>query len=104
LPPAITLAEAVIVASLRVICAHATGEGFFLLAASKPGEDSKERAELGHGAFTSALLAGLHGAADNDGDGLLPLSELFGYVAREVPRLTGVPNTRTTRWKAPISF
>jgi TolB-like protein len=66
-----------------------TGEGFFLLAASKPGEDSKERAELGHGAFTSALLAGLHGAADNDGDGLLPLSELFGYVARHVPQLTG---------------
>jgi TolB-like protein/ketosteroid isomerase-like protein len=64
------------------------GEGFFLLAATKPGEESKEKPELGHGAFTYALLEGLQGAADSDGDGVLSVSELFGYVARQVPRLT----------------
>lgn len=64
-------------------------EGFFLLAASKPGEESKENADLAHGAFTYALLEGLNGAADSDGDGLLTVSDLFGYVAREVPRLSG---------------
>src|SRR5262249_11202108 len=65
------------------------GEGFFLLAATKPGEDSNERPELGHGAFTYALLEGLAGAADTDGDGVLSVSDLFSYVAREVPHLTG---------------
>ncbi|MGD9763895.1 MAG: caspase family protein [Candidatus Binatia bacterium] len=65
------------------------GEGFFLLAASKPSEQSKEQSGLGHGAFTYAILEGLRGAADSDADGSLPVSELFGYVARRVPQLTG---------------
>jgi TolB-like protein len=64
------------------------GEGFFLLAATKPGEDSHEEPEWDHGAFTYAVLEGLDGAADGDGDGLISVSDLFGYVAREVPRLT----------------
>jgi uncharacterized caspase-like protein/TolB-like protein len=64
------------------------GEGFFLLAASKPGEESKEQPEAGHGAFTYAVLQGLEGGADADGDGLVSVSDLFGFVARQVPRLT----------------
>ncbi len=64
------------------------GEGFFLLAASKPGEESKEGPESGHGAFTYALLQGLQGGADADGDGLVSVSDLFGFVARQVPKLT----------------
>ena len=64
------------------------GEGFFLLAGTKPGEESQEEPELGHGAFTYALLEGLQGAADADHDGVLSVSDLFAYVAREVPRLT----------------
>jgi uncharacterized caspase-like protein/TolB-like protein len=63
-------------------------EGLFLLAATKPGEDSTETPELAHGAFTYSLLQGLRGDADADGDGLLSVSELFGYVASHVPRLT----------------
>jgi len=63
-------------------------EGLFLLAAAKPGEESKETAELGHGAFTYAMLEGLTGAADADHDGVVLISELFGYVAGHVPRLT----------------
>lgn len=64
------------------------GEGFFLLAATKPGEESKEQAALGHGAFTYAVLEGLRGKADSDADGTISVSELFGYVARRVPGLT----------------
>ena len=66
-----------------------TGDGFFLLAAAKPGEQSKERSALSHGAFTYAVLEGIEGQADADGDGSLSVSELFGYVARRVPQLTG---------------
>ncbi len=65
------------------------GEGFFLLAASRPGEDSKEDRGLGHGAFTFSILEALDGRADRDGDGALSVSELFGYVAKRVPSLTG---------------
>jgi TolB-like protein len=65
-----------------------SGEGFYLLAATKPGEESKEQSSLAHGAFTYAVLEGLRGSADTDGDGLLTVSELFGYVARRVPLLT----------------
>ena len=65
------------------------GEGFFLLAASRPGEESKEDRGLGHGAFTYSILEALDGRADRDGDGALSVSELFGYVAKRVPSLTG---------------
>ena len=65
------------------------GEGLYLLAATKPGEESRERPALGHGAFTFALLEALSGGADAAGDGLLSVSDLFGYVARRVPEITG---------------
>jgi TolB-like protein len=64
------------------------GEGFFLLAAAKPGEQSTERQRLGHGAFTYALLEAIRGVADADRSGILSVSELFAYVARRVPALT----------------
>lgn len=65
------------------------GAGFFLLAASRPGEASEEAATPGHGVFTQALIEGLGGSADSDRDGFVSASELFGYVARSVPRRTG---------------
>ncbi len=65
-----------------------TGEGFFLLAASKPGEESEERPDLGHGAFTYGILQGLSGAADADQNGEITVTELFGYVTRTVAALT----------------
>jgi TolB-like protein len=64
------------------------GEGFYLLAATKPGEESKEQTTLGHGVFTYSVLEGLRGGADVDGDGTISVSELFSYVARQVPNLT----------------
>ena len=40
----------------------------------------------GHSAFTSALLAGLEGQADQNGDGIITASELAGFVKPEVSR------------------
>ena len=44
----------------------------------------------GHGVFTYALLEGLGGKADieGDGDGAITVDELSAYVAKEVPRIT----------------
>jgi TolB-like protein len=77
-----------VVAADEMAAQVSAGEGFFLLAASRPGEESKEQEQLGHGAFTFSLLEALDGAADSDGDTVLAVSELFGYVARRVPALT----------------
>jgi TolB-like protein len=78
-----------IVSADEMAAQMSAGEGFFLLAASRPGEESKEERGLGHGAFTFSILEGLDGRADGDGDGALSVSELFGYVAKRVPALTG---------------
>jgi uncharacterized caspase-like protein len=44
----------------------------------------------GHGVFTYALVQGLHGEADAQGDrdGEITVDELAAYVAREVPQIT----------------
>ncbi|MDY6987893.1 MAG: caspase family protein [Thermodesulfobacteriota bacterium] len=69
--------------------------GLFVLAASKGGEESLEnekfkleKNDAGHGAFTYALLEGMSGKANYDGDHYISLNELFQYVAKQVPRLT----------------
>ena len=68
--------------------------GQYVLSASKAGEESLEDASFSfgegtgaHGAFTYSLLRGLNGAAA-DSTGVVWLSDLFGHVNREVPRLT----------------
>jgi TolB-like protein len=86
---ALQLASPEVVAMDDPAARLSAGDGFFLLAATKPGEQSQEQPALAHGAFTYALLAGLDGAADTDKDGLLSVADLFSYVAREVPHLTG---------------
>ena len=71
-------------------------EGTFILAASKPGEESEESHRFrlkgeaqGHGAFTYALLEGLQdNKADMDKDNSISVSELSSYVAKRVPRIT----------------
>ncbi len=69
--------------------------GLFILAASKGGEESLENCDFklhekdsGHGAFTYALLQGMSGEANYDGNDYISLNELFVYVAKQVPRLT----------------
>ena len=44
--------------------------------------------EGGHGAFTFALLKGLGGAADRNGNGTIEVRELADYVEEELPRIT----------------
>ena len=72
-----------------------TGEGTFIIAASKPGEESEESKDYrlegekkGHGAFTYAVLKGLKMEADVDHDSSVSISELSSYVAKHVPRIT----------------
>ncbi len=75
------------------LAAQVRAEGVFLLAATKPGDESKEIPKLGHGVFTYALLNALHGKANTGDDGLLSLAELVVYLGAEVPRLTSKGQT-----------
>jgi TolB-like protein len=75
------------------LAAQVRAEGVFLLAATKPGDESKEIPKLGHGVFTYALLNALHGKANTGDDGLLSLAELVVYLGAEVPRLTSTAQT-----------
>ena len=71
-------------------------EGQFILSAAKGGQASIEarrfrlnQGDSGHGAFTFALIKGMRGEANYDGDEYISLTELFQYVSKQVPRLTG---------------
>jgi uncharacterized caspase-like protein len=59
-------------------------KGRAIITASRPAEVSMELPELGHGVFTYYLLAGLNGAADLNGDGIVTLQELYEYVEQQV--------------------
>lgn len=61
------------------------------LLATRPSEQSLEdsRFDGGHGAFTEALLEGLRGEADRDGDHVVRAVEAIDYLSRRVPELTG---------------
>lgn len=68
--------------------------GQYVLSASKAGQESIEDgnfrfegADRGHGAFTYSLLRGLRGEAADE-TGVVWLSDLFGHVSKQVPRLT----------------
>ena len=69
--------------------------GIYILSAAKSGEVSVEgkRFKLhdqdpGHGVFTYALIEGMMGKANYNGDEYVSLNELFQFVAKQVPRLT----------------
>ena len=65
--------------------ARATGTHW--LTASSSAQFATEFEELGHGAFTYTLLAGLSGAADA-GDDRVSINELKAYLESELPRIT----------------
>jgi uncharacterized caspase-like protein len=69
---------------------EAPGEMLGLMAA-RPKELSMEGPAFGggHGAFTWAVLQGLTGAADDDGDGFVTAGELIDFVSGDVAKLTG---------------
>jgi uncharacterized caspase-like protein/Tol biopolymer transport system component len=65
------------------------GKGRVVLTASRASEVSEERDNLGHGVFTYYLLEGLKGKADQDGDGIVTVDEVYAYVSKAVPEATG---------------
>lgn len=56
--------------------------------AGSSGEGATEMDEWKHGAFSYALIEGLRGKADNDGDSVVYMKELDEYVSRVVARAT----------------
>ncbi|SOD96445.1 caspase family protein [Spirosoma fluviale] len=64
-----------------------TPAGLITLASSSENELSWEDPAWQHGAFTKALLDGLQGKADTNGDRFVLVSELFSYLQKTVPAL-----------------
>jgi len=63
--------------------------GVVTFAASTDQEESAERKEWGHGAFTLALLEGLQGKADHNHVGVVQWQELGAWIGQRVQELTG---------------
>ena len=72
---------------LHSLAKRSASSRFALLVASRADEDSQEYPPARHGLFTHALLEGLKGASDADGDGRVTLQEVFEYVVPLVERL-----------------
>ena len=72
------------------------GSGVVVMAASTGKEDSQERKEWGHGAFTKALIEGLNGRADHNKDKTIDIKELDLYVTQRVKELTDGTQHPTT--------
>lgn len=64
------------------------GHGLAVLAASAAHEDAQESDEIRGSYFTHALVSGLMGAADQDGDGAISLSEAYQYAYAATLRAT----------------
>jgi hypothetical protein len=63
-------------------------EGFAVLTSSAASEDSQESGALGSSYFTYYVNSGLMGAADHDHDGVVTLSELYGFASAETRAAT----------------
>ena len=71
----------------KAIAQLARSSGTHWLTASGSEQFATEFAQLGHGAFTYALLEGLSGRADT-GDGRITVNELKAFLESEVPEIT----------------
>ncbi len=63
-------------------------DGLTVFYSSSPGGESREYNELKQGVFSYFLIDGLKGAADEDGDGQVNISELYNYVFINVNNYT----------------
>ena len=63
-------------------------EGSAVLAAAEWFEPAQESDALGGSFFTNALVSGLRGAADTDGNGVITLDELHAYVNHDTTART----------------
>lgn len=66
-----------------------TEVGVVVLAATTAGEGAAEDMGWGHGAFTRAVVDGLGGDGDLNGDGVVTVAELYCYCTERVKELTG---------------
>lgn len=64
------------------------GTNITVLTSSTSAQLSREDTRWGNGAFTEILLEALGSKADSNRNGLISVSELTGYLTRNVPRLT----------------
>jgi len=64
------------------------GEGAVFLTSSSASEDSQESDEIKGSFFTHALVSGLLGAADENGDGRVTLDEAYRYAYEATLRAT----------------
>ena len=65
------------------------GKGRVIISSCSANEISKEDDNLQHGVFSYYMLEGLKGRADQDGDGVITVSELFSYLSKKVPEASG---------------
>ena len=75
------------------------GRGLMVMASSTGNEFSREDPAWEHGAYTRAILDGLTGKGDYDGNGVIDTGELGSYVSTRVKELTGGlqhPTSETT--------
>ena len=68
----------------RALEEFARAEGRVVLASCSSNQASYENEERGHSAFTGILLDGLLGAADENADGMITLTESYEYLTREL--------------------
>lgn len=76
----------------------AVGSGRALMASCRADEVSAVFTGARNSVFTTALLAGLSGAADKSACGFIKVFDLFNYVSEEVPKL--IPDDQHPIFKA----
>jgi uncharacterized caspase-like protein len=74
-----------------------SGKGRVVMAACNENQVSQESSALKAGMFTQALVEGLDGKADRDGNGRVDILELFNYSTRRVGELTNGAQTPVFR-------
>lgn len=72
----------------KAIAQMARSTGTFWITASGSNQFATEFEKLGHGVFTYALLEGVKGKADANGDQKLTIRELSTYIENKVPELS----------------
>ncbi|MEF9417210.1 caspase family protein [Ralstonia sp. SM1864_UCD524_TZ4] len=76
----------------------AVGSGRALMASCRADEVSNVLIGARNSVFTTALLAGLRGAADKNASGCIKVFDLFNYISEEVPKL--IPDDQHPIFKA----
>jgi hypothetical protein len=78
--------------------------GAIFFGSSSVGEYSYEDSRLKAGAFTAALIEGLSGKADFNGDGKIETDELGVWLKRRVPELTEQRQHPLRHQSAPVDY